>query len=117
MTTRLELRAITLSDSKAIQQIFPKWEIVKFLLSGVPWPYPEDGAITFMRDDTLPAVARGEEWAWSIRPRSDPGTLIGVMSLFAKENEVLGLRSGLHPAMGDRIPSPGTEVLTGWGAE
>jgi [ribosomal protein S5]-alanine N-acetyltransferase len=90
ITDRLELRAISLADSVAVQRIFPKWEIVEFLLSGVPWPYPEDGALTFIRDGTLPAVIRGEEWAWSIRARAEPETVIGAISLFAKDNENRG---------------------------
>jgi ribosomal-protein-alanine N-acetyltransferase len=89
-THRLLLRPLALEDSEAIQDIFPKWEIVQFLLSGVPWPYPEDGARAYIRDVALPGVERGEEWAWTIRLRSNPNTIIGAISLFAKENENRG---------------------------
>src|SRR5690606_29292735 len=51
------------------------------LASRVPWPYPEDGALSFMRDVSLPAMAEGREWHWSIRRQDEPGTLIGVITL------------------------------------
>ena len=35
----------------------------------VPWPYPNDGALTYYRDYALPAMARGDEWhCWIGRP-------------------------------------------------
>lgn len=89
-TRRLSLRPLTLADSPAVQRIFPNWEIVKFLLSAVPWPYPEDGALEYIRDVALPAVERGEEWAWTIRLRSDAHAIIGSISLFAKDDENRG---------------------------
>jgi len=90
LTERLELRPLELADHEAIQRIFPRWEIVRLLAAGVPWPYPTDGALSFIRDSTMPAVNRGEEWAWTIRPRSKPSDLIGCISLFAKEGENRG---------------------------
>jgi RimJ/RimL family protein N-acetyltransferase len=63
-TARLWLRPLELADADQIQQIFPQWEIVRYLTAAVPWPYPSDGALTFCRDEALPAVARGESWAW-----------------------------------------------------
>jgi ribosomal-protein-alanine N-acetyltransferase len=89
-TERLELRPVELADHRAVQQKFPKWEIVKLLAAGVPWPYPSDGALSFIRDSTLPAVERGEEWAWTIRRSAEPAQLIGCISLFAKEGENRG---------------------------
>jgi [ribosomal protein S5]-alanine N-acetyltransferase len=89
-TPRLQLTPLSLSDAAAIQKIFPKWEIVEFLLGGVPWPYPEDGAVAYIRDVSLPAVERGEECAWSIRLRSDPEIFLGAISLFAKQDENRG---------------------------
>jgi hypothetical protein len=44
-TTRLVLRPIILSDAVAVQQLFPVWEIVRYLQAGVPWPFPLDGAV------------------------------------------------------------------------
>ena len=79
-----------LTDHHAVQQKFPRWEVVKLLAAGVPWPYPADGALSFIRDGTLPAVKRGEEWAWTLRPKAKPNELIGAISLFSKEGENRG---------------------------
>ncbi|MEL7542450.1 MAG: GNAT family N-acetyltransferase [Pseudomonadota bacterium] len=89
-TPRLRLRPLELGDAEAIQTVFPKWEIVEFLSNNVPWPYPSDGALTFIRDIALPAVERGVEWHWSIRPRKMPEKLIGVISLMKKPNDNRG---------------------------
>jgi [ribosomal protein S5]-alanine N-acetyltransferase len=64
-TPRLILRPLELADASQAQVLFAHWEVVRYLTSLVPWPYPSDGAYMFYRDVTLPAVARGEEWAWS----------------------------------------------------
>jgi RimJ/RimL family protein N-acetyltransferase len=56
----------------------------------IPWPYPEDGAMTFVRDIALPAMLAGVEWHWSIRRREQPTELIGVISLMAKPDDNRG---------------------------
>lgn len=89
-TSRLILRAIELSDADPIQAIFPRWEIVRFLGSHVPWPYPEDGARTFIRDRVLPAMQRGVEWHWSIGPKPMADRLIGMISLREKPDDNRG---------------------------
>lgn len=89
-TKRLMLRPLVLDDAPAIQATFPQWEIVRFLASHVPWPYPSDGAESFLRDVALPGIVRGEEWHWSLRPKSEPERLIGVISLMARENNNRG---------------------------
>lgn len=40
-----------------------------------------DGAFTFYRDVSLPAIERGEEWAWILRLKRSPQQLIGAISL------------------------------------
>ena len=90
VTHRLELRPLELSDSPAIQAVFPQWDIVRYLAPRVPCPYPSDGALVFVRDVTLPAVARGEEWAWTIRRRQEPERLIGALSLMTQKDNNRG---------------------------
>ncbi len=80
-TARLILRPLELADADAIQALFPRWEIVRFLAANVPWPYPPDGALTFIRDRVLPAMAAGTEWHWSLRLKTAPQQLIGAISL------------------------------------
>lgn len=80
-TARLLLRPLQLSDAEAIQQLFPHWEVVRYLNALVPWPYPQDGALRYLRDICLPAIAAGCEWHWSIRLLERPQQLIGSISL------------------------------------
>ncbi len=63
------------------RQLFPHWEIVKFLMNRVPWPYPEDGALRFIRDTAIPQEERGEAWHWTLRLRTEPAQIIGVINL------------------------------------
>ncbi|MDQ0124038.1 RimJ/RimL family protein N-acetyltransferase [Pseudomonas lini] len=89
-TERLILRPLELADAEAIQQQFPHWEVVRYLNALVPWPYPADGALTYLRDIALPAMARGEEWHWSIRLKSTPEQLIGNVSLMNEQDNNRG---------------------------
>jgi len=89
-TPRLLLRPLALSDAEQAQLLFPQWEIVRYLNSRVPWPYPPDGALTFYRDVALPAVERGEAWHWTLRLKSNPGQMIGNISLMRGESKNRG---------------------------
>lgn len=81
-TERLVLTPLQLDDAAAIQELFPHWEVVRYLDSRVPWPYPEDGALGYVRDIALPAMAAGREWHWMIRTSSEPERSIGSISLY-----------------------------------
>jgi len=80
-TERLILRPLELADADQIQALFPHWEIVRFMNNRVPWPYPADGAEAFIREVALPQLERGEAWHWTLRLRTAPEELIGVISL------------------------------------
>lgn len=80
-TERLLLRPIALEDAEQIQNIFPRWEIVRYLLNRVPWPYPPDGARSFIENRALPEIARGDGWIWSLRLKSRPDEMIGSLEL------------------------------------
>jgi len=71
-TSRLFLQPLELADAEQVQRLFPHWQIVRYLASVVPWPYPPDGARQFFRDVALPAVERGDEWIWTLRLKTDP---------------------------------------------
>lgn len=81
-TSRLILTPLQLTDATAVQQLFPQWEVVRYLDSRVPWPYPPDGGLVYVRDIALPAMAAGREWHWMIRLRAHPECSIGSISLF-----------------------------------
>jgi ribosomal-protein-alanine N-acetyltransferase len=83
-TPRLILRPLTLADAAQVQILFPHWEIVRYLTTDVPWPYPPDGAYRFFRDVALPAVKRGEAWHWTVRLKSAPKKVIGGIGLMAR---------------------------------
>ena len=54
--------------------------MVRYLASAVPWPYPADGAQAFCRE-AFAAGERGEGWTWTIRLRTEPDQIIGVIEL------------------------------------
>ena len=83
-TARLWLKPLAIEDAEQIQKVFPRWEIVKYLNAVVPWPYPPDGAVHFLREIALPEMASGVSWIWSIRPQRASEQLIGVISLTTK---------------------------------
>lgn len=94
-TDRLVLRPLQLSDAPQTQRLFPHWEIVKFLNAVVPWPYPADGALTYYRDVTLPAVERGDEWHWTLRLTQSPDQHIGSIGLMKGKPDNRGFWLGL----------------------
>ncbi len=111
-TARLILRPLELADADEVQKLFPRWEVVKFLAAAaVPWPYPEDGALTYYRDQALPAMQRGDEWYWSLRLKSDAGRLIGLISLSKGEKNNRGFWLGL-PWHGQGLMSEAAEAVT-----
>jgi RimJ/RimL family protein N-acetyltransferase len=83
-TARLWLRPLELADADQIQALFPQWEIVRYLEARVPWPYPPDGALTFIRQMAAPAMERGEQWHWTLRLKSAPGQIVGCVSLMSR---------------------------------
>lgn len=110
-TSRLLLRPLELADAEQIQMQFPRWEIVRYMTTRVPWPYPPDGAIHFVRDITLPAIERGEEWLWTLRLKTDPATLIGLISLTTKEGDNRGFWIGV-PWQGCGLMTEAAEAAT-----
>lgn len=81
-TDRLTLTPLRLDDAPLIQALFPQWDVVRYLDSRVPWPYPDDGALIYVRDIALPAMAAGREWHWMIRKRDEAGCTLGSISLY-----------------------------------
>jgi ribosomal-protein-alanine N-acetyltransferase len=94
-TERLILRPLELVDAEQAQQLFPHWEIVKFLAGRVPWPYPTDGCLAYYRNFALPAIERGDEWHWTLRLKRSPEDLIGAIGLAKAEPDNRGFWLGL----------------------
>ena len=94
-TERLLLTPLALEDAPAVQMLFPQWEIVRFLNSRVPWPYPQDGALRYIQDVALPAIEAGTEWHWIIRLQTAPEQRIGSITLMTDAGNNRGF--WLHP--------------------
>ena len=110
-TPRLLLRPLEIADAEQIQILFPHWEIVRYLATQVPWPYPVDGALDFIRDMALPAVESGEAWDWTLRLKSNPRQIIGSIDLRKKENDNRGFWLGL-PWQGQGLMTEACEAVT-----
>ena len=110
-TPRLILRPLELADAEQVQELFPKWETVRYLTSAIPWPYPPDGAYTFYRDVALPAVARGEEWYWTLRFKTNPAQIIGAISLMRNQKDNRGFWIDL-PWQGQGLTTEACDAVT-----
>lgn len=80
-TARLILKPLRSEDAVQIQQKFPRWEIVRYLISSVPWPFPDGAAQNYVDNVALEASKNGKGWFWSLRRKEDETELIGVISL------------------------------------
>jgi ribosomal-protein-alanine N-acetyltransferase len=76
-TRRLILRPMALTDAPAIQRHFNNWNIIQTLATVVPWPYPDDGAETFIKRELAKIAAGQEIYHWVLVPRSSDGQAIG----------------------------------------
>jgi RimJ/RimL family protein N-acetyltransferase len=110
-TLRLVLLPLELTDAEQIQALFPHWEIVRYLANVVPWPYPPDGALTYIRDLALPAIERRELWQWTLRLKTNPRQLIGSVTLSTRPGNNRGFWIGL-PWQGRGLMSEAVEVVT-----
>jgi len=110
-TPRLELRPLELADAAQTQLLFPHWEVVRYLAKRVPWPYPPDGALTYYRDFALPAMARGDEWHWSLRLKSCREQLIGCIGLIRGDAINRGFWMGM-PWQGQGLMTEAVEAVT-----
>ncbi|CCE02699.1 GNAT family N-acetyltransferase [Bradyrhizobium sp. STM 3809] len=91
-TARLILRPLALSDAPAIQRHFDNWNIIRNLAATVPWPYPADGAETFVRLQ-LDKIAAGEEiYQWVLVLRDGDGEAIGNIHFRPRAESVKGHR-------------------------
>ncbi|QHO73187.1 GNAT family N-acetyltransferase [Bradyrhizobium sp. CCBAU 051011] len=91
-TKRLILRPLAMSDAPAIQRHFNNWNIIQHLAQVVPWPYPEDGAVTFITQE-LERVAAGEEiYNWMLVLRGGDGEAIGNIRFRPRSDNVKGNR-------------------------
>ncbi len=110
-TQRLLLKPLELADAEQAQQLFPQWEIVRYLANIVPWPFPPDGVFRYYRDVVLPAIQRGDAWHWTLRLKTAPERLIGSINLTKGDTDNRGFWLGL-PWQGQGLMTEATQVVT-----
>jgi RimJ/RimL family protein N-acetyltransferase len=90
VTERLILKPLEAEDASQIQALYPRWEIVRYMVSSVPWPYPDDGARHYVNNVALPDMEKGIAWFWTLRRQEAPEQLIGLICLYDEEDNNRG---------------------------
>lgn len=85
-TPRLHLRPVSLEDSPSVQKYFNNWNIIKYIGAEVPWPYPNDGAKTHLKD-ILIKVDLSNTYLWGIVLKEIDDEIIGVVEYRLDEEE------------------------------
>jgi [ribosomal protein S5]-alanine N-acetyltransferase len=121
-TERLLLRPLQARDAPAIQRQFPDFEVVKHLNARIPWPYPDDGAATYVAK-CLDETARGAKFHWGVTLKGHGDEIIGVMDLWPFDGETRSMRGfwlarefwgrGLMTEAAERVTAYAFEDL-GW---
>lgn len=80
-TERLILKMVTKSDYKNYHKNINDYQVVQFLSTNVPWPYPEDGVEFFIENIILPKLGESR-WFWGIFLKEEPTEVIGAVDLW-----------------------------------
>lgn len=79
-TKRLILKELTLEHAPSYQKHFANWEVIGELSSLVPWPYPADGAATYIGNIVAPQQGK-QRWMWGLFLKNAPEEFIGSIEL------------------------------------
>jgi RimJ/RimL family protein N-acetyltransferase len=77
-----------MADVPAIQKNFNDYEIIRHLAARVPWPFPADGAQSFV--ETVLPIQGKDRWVWGLFLKTGPEEMIGNVDLRRSENENRG---------------------------
>jgi ribosomal-protein-alanine N-acetyltransferase len=80
-TQRLVLSPLTELDAPSYERHFIDYEVIRNLSSSVPWPYPENGVATYLREFVIPRQGY-DRWSWGIREANSPSNVIGGVELW-----------------------------------
>lgn len=80
-TKRLILKQITEADFDSYYKNINDYEIIKHLSAQVPWPYPEDGVETFIKNFVFPRLGI-DRWFWCIFLKENLSEVIGAVDLW-----------------------------------
>ncbi|HDR2795497.1 MULTISPECIES: GNAT family N-acetyltransferase [Enterobacter] len=89
-TERLFLKPLVSEDAPQIQRLYPRWEIVRYMVATVPWPYPDNGAENYVNNVALPDVEKGVAWFWTLRRHDATDELMGLICLYDVEDNNRG---------------------------
>jgi [ribosomal protein S5]-alanine N-acetyltransferase len=71
-----------MTDAPRNQELFPQPELLRYMAAAIPWPYPDDGAATFVAA-ALADMEREVRYVWAITLReADDDLMIGTIDLF-----------------------------------
>jgi ribosomal-protein-alanine N-acetyltransferase len=80
-TERLILRPINSGDFPSYQKNFNDYEVIRYLVAGVPWPYPENGVEDYHRNVIVPKQDK-DYWHWGLFAKAQPNEAIGGIDLW-----------------------------------
>ncbi|MBP9791646.1 MAG: GNAT family N-acetyltransferase [Rickettsiales bacterium] len=80
-TERLILREITEADAPSYEENFVTYDVISQLSKAVPWPYPKDGVLEWIKNEILPKNGK-DKWVWGISLKDKPNEIIGVVELW-----------------------------------
>jgi [ribosomal protein S5]-alanine N-acetyltransferase len=84
-TERLILRPMTLEDAPAVQKYFGNWNVIKYLNTVVPWPYPKHGAMDWLKF-AVSQMQAGKMCEWGILLKEKPDEIIGAATVKKKDD-------------------------------
>lgn len=82
-TKRLILREAVEAHASHWQKHFHDYEVIRHLSHFVPWPYPDDGALSFLKNLVIPNQGK-DRWVWGVFLKENPNELIGCVDLWRK---------------------------------
>ena len=80
-TERLLLKAVTIKDVPSYKKHFVDYEVIQYLSSAVPWPYPDDGVEFFLNNLVIPRQGK-DRWCFGIYLKINPDELVGCVDLW-----------------------------------
>jgi [ribosomal protein S5]-alanine N-acetyltransferase len=83
-TERLRMTPLTMADESDIQAGVSREEVSRYMT--MPYPYPSNGAKTFLEDHILPKMADGRRYAWAIREKMNTQIFVGIIDYIRHEN-------------------------------
>jgi len=79
-TLRLLLKFPDPAHLSTYSENFVDYEVLRFLSSRVPWPYPEKGVWDYFETHIFPTQGK-DRWLWALYMKEDPESPIGAVEL------------------------------------